>query len=162
MYHDIIPWDDDVDMVVPYRDLPRWKKYFREPENRQKLNVHGWGGVWQTRAEWDLNVLQTFPANASDKHWYKLRYKSKRREPCHKLKVFYSGESGVGRKSGSHKWRYPFIDVIFYKEDKTHFWLHGDTPQINAPLSAVYPLVDRPYGRLMIKAPFDPSFFLKG
>ena len=148
-------------MMIPniiYRDLPKWKKYFREPENWRNLSIHSWGGVWATKGEYDKKTLQTFPANASDNHWYKIRYRDQEKEPCHKMKVFKPRD---GRRTG-YPWTYPFIDVVFYQENKTHFWLWCDRPQILAPLSAVYPLVDRPYGRLVLKAPFDPSYFLKG
>ena len=40
-FHDMIPWDDDVDFLVDYKDYPRLKKVFHNQTLWSKYHLHG-------------------------------------------------------------------------------------------------------------------------
>ena len=40
-FHDIIPWDDDMDIMVDYQDYPRLKKAFQNETIWSKYNLCG-------------------------------------------------------------------------------------------------------------------------
>ena len=40
MFHNIIPWDDDIDMNIHFRDYQKLKKYvYQDPDFRKVLGV---------------------------------------------------------------------------------------------------------------------------
>ena len=64
-FHDIIPWDDDINIWVDYRDLPKVKRVLRNPSLRQSYGAQAY---WNDRfsREYDLKILMEFPENARD------------------------------------------------------------------------------------------------
>ena len=107
--------------------------------------------------EWNEDTLATFPSNASDRDLYKRYYTEPDdvEESCHALKYF-------NRKSpfaGKLPWRFPFIDFVFYKENRTHVWDHK-VLDYALPVERFYPLVWRPFGEKMLLSPFDTLYAL--
>ncbi|CAF1190959.1 unnamed protein product [Adineta steineri] len=52
--------------------------------------------------------------------------------------------------------RYPFIDIFYYDENKTHIWDHKQCCHHNISKSVVFPLSIRPLGSLWLPAPRNP------
>ena len=46
----------------------------REASHRSTHTVGAWGGTCGELNEYDLNVLQSFPAHAKDNHFYRHHY----------------------------------------------------------------------------------------
>jgi len=158
MFHNFVPWDDDADMWLPYADLPKWKKYFSKAEHRNTHDVTAWGYTCGKLDEMDLDVLQAFPANASDTAYYKRTYSDLKeaKEPCHKFKFF--NKTSV-RPWPQYKWTYPYLDLIFYHENKTHIWDHNYDGMM-IPRERFYPLILRPFGNVELSAPADTQYVL--
>ena len=53
-FHDIIPWDDDMDIMVDYQDYPRLKKAFQNETIWSKYNLCGFHDSFN---EYEFNLL---------------------------------------------------------------------------------------------------------
>jgi len=60
-------------------------------------------------------------------------------------------------------WKFPFLDLSFYSENQTTLWDEDPTftPSNTYPKKVVFPLCRRPFSKLVLPAPRDPSTFLK-
>lgn len=123
--HDLIPWDDDLDLAV-YR--PDFLKLLdiahNEPELLKKHNL-----------AYTLN----------EKNQDKLFFADKPLTP-------------------NATWSWPFIDVLWFDQNKTHVWVHDPLEphvrNVTMKRSDFYPVHDRPLGNLLLKAPGDPVAML--
>ncbi|XP_064646973.1 uncharacterized protein LOC135499879 [Lineus longissimus] len=105
-----IPWDDDIDIMVPYPDRAKTKK---------ALSVPGYECVTNQGARWKFN----------DKRDKLIRK--------------------------SLQWRWPFVDITFYKEDQNNVW-DSDTTNFGPYVynkSWVFPLTKRPFEGYWFPAP---------
>lgn len=60
-----------------------------------------------------------------------------------------------------HSFRWPFVDIFFYRQNRTHLWheeLGDGRPYFK---SKVFPLVRRPLGNLWLLAPCDAVYMLR-
>ncbi|CAF1069374.1 unnamed protein product [Didymodactylos carnosus] len=65
-------------------------------------------------------------------------------------KIYFAGAS----KAGKHKWNWPFLDIWFYRENRTHIWYDGDDwKSLVIKKLDVFPLVLRPLGTVWIPSP---------
>ena len=65
---------------------------------------------------------------------------------------FFSSES---QKTSGFPWKWPYVDINFYKENETHIQdISIEFPDVFAK-STIFPLHERPFGPLFLKSPFD-------
>ena len=75
----------------------------------------------------------------------------------HQFKYFHKD----AKSAGSFSWRWPFLDVIFYDENETHIWNH-ELEDINYfQKDKFYPLIQRPFSKIKMLAPYDTGYFLR-
>ena len=132
-FHDIIPWDDDIDIMVDYRDYPRLKKAFQNHSVWLKYNLYGYQDSFN-EYEFDLldNVYPDTDQVKTTKHKKQITLSNRTR--FHKTKIF----STQANKFKKYPWRWPFIDVTFFKYNMTHFWNH-DKIQYFMPIEDFFP-----------------------
>ena len=149
MYHDIIPWDDDLDLMVDFRDYPKLKRTFQRKLFWSKYNIHGF---WDSTNEYDFQFLnQTFPdeENNSTKVFRNF-------EKYHAVKIFYANSQKIDKKP----WSFPFIDIFYYKQNLTHIW-QLEKNKMFIPISEFYPLHLRPFMGMWFKVPCKTGLHLK-
>jgi len=123
-YHDRVPWDDDLDIIVPMSEqsrLMRTAVVFLELDFR--LFTDSPHGIWK--------FYPSTPVAGSHQPW------------------------------GIKQWRWPFVDIFFYKTNATHVW--NTCPlfvEETWPLRSVFPLRRRPFGNLSLPAPCDTATML--
>ena len=107
VFHDIIPWDDDIDFMVDIRDYPKLKTIFQNKTIWSKYQLHGFHDATN---EYTFNLLSTvFP----DRQGNTTRY--------HKVKIFPT----TAKRTHKYPWNWPFIDITFFKQNITHVWNHN-------------------------------------
>ena len=78
-------------------------------------------------------------------------------------KFFPSQTGSFVHKVPFSYFNWPFVDIFFFRENSSHIW---DAKQVKNGLHAlkshVYPLIDRPFGSLMLPAPCNPVEVLRG
>ena len=157
-FHDIIPWDDDLDVMVKFEDRDKLIDAFRSKEFRHTYGVTS----FQSRINWyDYSYLigkgkKKYPSIPNDKNNY---IKNVLNIPDLKCKIFKMSSDKIGK----YKWRYPFIDIKFYQENDTDIWKmdNMDPQQYRIFKSDFYPLHLRPFGKMWLPAPKDTNNFLK-
>ena len=153
MFHDIVPWDDDLDLWIAYTDLPKVKRYFR---NKTLWEHHGIAAYRDPLGEYDLRTLLKFPDNVTDDALYQVHPGSKLHSH-HQFKFFLQSSS----RAGANPWRWPFVDVVFYRENDTHVWNDEEKDVLYLQKDTFYPLIKRPLGRHWINAPSDTGHYLR-
>ena len=74
-----------------------------------------------------------------------------------RLKVF----SENGTNTSDYPWLWPYVDVTFYRQNRTHLWCdHRDFPNEIYWKRDVFPLHLRPFENLHVKSPRDGFAFL--
>ena len=157
MFHDVIPWDDDIDLWIPYDDIPKVKRHFRHLNAWKTHSILSWRGHGYVYQQQNLAL---FPLNATDRELFKLHPNDSIHygdNITHSFK-FYRNDSP---KSGEWGWNWPFIDVTLIYDNNTHVWPWMWTDAIRFPKDRFYPLVKRPFNNLWIYAPRDTNYILK-
>ena len=62
--------------------------------------------------------------------------------------------------AGDYSWRYPFIDLIFFKKTSEVLW-QENRPEFMCDLGNFFPLVMRPFGEWWLPAPLNPHAFFE-
>ena len=151
-FHDMIPWDDDVDLLVDYNDYPRLKKVFRNQTLWTKYQLYG---QKDSTNEYEFDLLNTvFPDNDPEQV-LKPKINERNKIRYHQVKIF-----SPKAKQTKYPWKWPFIDVTFFKYNKNHFWNH-DKIQYSLPLEHFFPFHLRPFMGMWLPAPHKTSLFLK-
>ena len=151
MSHNILPWDDDVDLMVKYEDYANVKKIYN---NQSFLDVFSVFGYHDKSNEWSqtgLGKVQRDRTNEYNKNTKKFRLN------YHKHKLYFHGENRIE----GVPWRWPFIDIKFYKQNSTFVWKHdyaNNNP--NIPIKDFYPLIHRPFATLWLPAPYHTAAIL--
>ena len=157
MYHDVIPWDDDFDLMVDYRDYPKLKQTFQNKIFWSKYNIHGF---WDRTNEYAFHLLnQTFP-DVEHVEDTKGKMTKRRRERYHAVKIFKNDQ----KSAGNNTWTFPFIDIFFFKQNLTHIWqLNTGTQRMKwfTSISEFYPFHLRPFAGMWLPAPHKPAILLK-
>ena len=148
MFHDMIPWDDDMDLWMPYRDVPKVKRLFRNETLRHTLQICSWGPL-SVSDEYDYETLSSFPDNGPVEQYYRARWNDTDTISRHFFKVFNTNSD----KRTSNRWKWPFIDVAVYDEDSEHIRFRQQ--ELMFPWNVFYPLIRRPLGSNMLLAPHD-------
>ena len=70
----------------------------------------------------------------------------------------------VGRKSRLYsslwQWRWPYVDIDFYKENRTHIWMYSAGEFLLYDKTIIFPLHRRPLGPVSLNAPRDGLTYL--
>ena len=140
MSHGIIPWDDDFDFLVSYEHHRKVILAFRQVMKQGKYELANYK---QRNVDFtDLNSTEV-----KDGWW-----------EYHKFKFFYANREKF--PGYDHSW--PFIDVVFYKEDDTTIWSVEKWPwNFSTKKEYFYPTHRRPFGNLWLPAPRDTRSFLR-
>ena len=154
MFHDMIPWDDDMDLCIPYRDVPKVKRLFRNETLRQTLQICSWGPL-SISDEYDYKTLSRFPNNSPNELYYRVRSNDADTLSEHFFKLFYTHSQRVKTQT----WRWPFIDIAIYDEDGAQVKFIEQC--LMFPWNVFYPLIRRPLGPNMLLAPRDTRVVLQ-
>ena len=154
-FHDIIPWDDDVDLMVDYNDYPRLKKAYHNKTIWSNYNLYGYHDSFN---EYEFELLNTtFPDRDVEQDlipYTNISYS--KRIKYHKLKIF----STNGKRLTKNFYKWPYIDVTFFKHNGNHFWNH-DKIRYSMPVKDFFPFHLRPFMGMWLPAPHKTALFLK-
>ena len=154
MFHDMIPWDDDIDLWMPYRDVPKVKRLFRNETLRQVLQICSWGPL-SASDEYKFETLSQIPNEGPVELYYRVRQNDTDTVSKHFFKLFYTKSSSM--TNNECKW--PFIDVAVYDEDSEQVKFREQ--KLLFPTNVFYPLIKRPLGPNMLLAPRDTRAVLQ-
>jgi len=143
-----------MDLMVDYRDYAKVKSIFSNITIWSKYNTVGYHDASNEYKFSQLNTV--FPDEQMNKRHYGTRY--------HKFKIY----SLNGRKIPKHQkrkrtlpWRWPFIDVKYFKQNLTHVWNYDLKNQRYSPISELYPFHLRPYMGMWLPSPHNTTKYLK-
>ncbi|CAF0777578.1 unnamed protein product [Didymodactylos carnosus] len=125
-HHDIIPWDDDIDLLMSVKDKRRLNRAIHKHLIRSHKKTN------------DIYNIEYF-----------------RRWDPEKLFEYYKFYFLSSLKLSTNKWKWPFVDLIFYHENRTHLW-HENNFQFTVQKLHIFPLTLRPLGHLWLPAPQSP------
>ena len=136
--HSILPWDDDLDIVMDAKDL---LKLHRIHDQRILKNEMG------------LNLLiQCF------KWPYKVPPKTRGQvfKVCKniKLKIYNGVHEGI---SNVTSWRWPFVDILTFDSNVSHVWINNYPKPIVIKYDEFFPFHRRPFSGLWLPAPSSPK-----
>ena len=187
IFADVIPWDDDLDLLVDVRDLAAVRRLLAEPSVRRRYAVHTFGDaeqMWQLDklrlelASHDLDLVtlldtvrRHLPRDLSDSQRQDiLRQVEYEHKGCMRWRAqkarFYKAKISVLNaghpQAGSYNWTWPFVDLIFYEQrGKRICSLDYDGNHMCQSVDITFPLRPRPLGRLSLPAPSDTRTFLR-
>ena len=118
---------------------------YQDPVIRGHVAFHSWGDPEKGVDEFD------------DAHINKIYddvYESKSR--LHRHKWNFKNE----KKTFNYAWRWPFLDIMFMKENSTHVWTLENRPMY-FKLNEYYPLHVRPFMGMWLPTPHDSRLYLK-
>ena len=146
--HDMLAWDDDVDFMVNSKEYPKLKKLYQNVKFGQVYTVHGYHDPFDEWSGKQLNKIY------NDSRPYGVY-----RRPVlyHKHKIYFKNERVIPRV----KWRWPFIDVKFYKQTHSHVFKHDKGKHPRTPVGDFYPLHRRPLGQLWLPSPHRTASVLR-
>ena len=160
--HDLIPWDDDLDIVVKIDDRVKVEKVMKQLTADGTYRIQSFHDNLKLEQIIKLGPVlgpqflglpkEYWTENNSEKLQAFLDIK------YHKFKFFASGSPWAG----SRPWKWPFIDVIYYKENDTHIWNH-EFPSLTSYFKkdTFYPLHLRPLSSLWLPSPHKTLDFLR-
>ena len=83
---------------------------------------------------------------------------------CYKMKYFRKDSPRAGKGNLTSGFGWPFIDIFYFKEDKSNVWCHRDKtpPGFNKRVSKsnFYPLIRSPFGSLNVHSPYNKLYYL--
>lgn len=160
MSHDMLPWDDDMDLMVRFDDLPRVKQIFQRKSLWRHYTIQGYH---DSGKEYDFYTLKNLPPDLEDPLYYNYIYSSgsgsneSYTSLYHKFKFFLNN----GTRAGTQTWNWPYIDVKYYMENSTHIWNLDMPKRVQfRERSTFYPLHLRPFASLWLPAPRDTRNYL--
>ena len=186
IFHDVIPWDDDMDFLVDVKDLPKVKAIFQNEAVRTRYGVHSFGdagNMWALDRLRFENATEGLNLNAmlkivSDK-FIKVDNSVKKDDVLEKIKqehavckkwlegnkIYYKAKFYAlnAQQAGIYNWTWPFVDMIFYEsvgDEICTLDLDGDLYRMCQKKSITFPLTQRPLGSLWLPAPKDSRAFL--
>ena len=143
LFHDILPWDNNIHVMVNYADRQKIFKLFSQPELRTKYDMVSDYSDENKYTINNLHQLQTSDTELSSE----LNFK------------FFHLNSP---QDGTNSWGRPYISVKYYKEQDDHIvTLRKPLPDIPVPQSIFFPLKGRPLGNQWLLAPANTRAFLQ-
>ena len=159
-FHDLIPWDDDIDLFIDIRDINALRAIFRRSDFRKLYGVHSFHDpVNMYSADMLRYVIPMSNTRSCIKTTTTLDTSPD--YVCYQQGKIYKLSSP---QAGVHDWRYPFVDFMFYRVTDTHMYNHelwSLNGRIEIPLNDFYPFHLRPYNRLWIPAPKNAVRYLR-
>ena len=152
--HDVLPWDDDVDLMVKYEDYMKLKTLYSTNDRfKEMCDVFG----YHDAEKYDDN--EWIPKNLhKNKTGAISLYRGKTRPSYHKHKVFFKNADRISGQT----WRWPFVDIKFYKQNISHVWNFDFHNKSDIVLySDMYPIHKRPFAGLWLPAPHSTAVFLR-
>jgi len=74
---------------------------------------------------------------------------------------YYKFYFSTSPRFSEYPWRYPFVDLIFYHENKSHIWQENMQHISSISKQSIFPLKLRPLGSLWLPSPKSPrDYFL--
>ena len=147
--HDMIPWDDDLDLMVKYEDYLKLKSIYQQPTFSYHFVTAGYHDMGN---EWSTKTLKKNKLGTMNKVW------GTKRPAYHKHKVYYRSDPKILHTN----WAWPYIDVKFYKQNITHLWNFDYHNRLQySYLNEFYPLLRRPFAGMWLPAPRDTGRFLR-
>ena len=155
-FHNFIPWDDDLDILVSWKDFPRIQKIFTDRNLRQTYDVRS----YHSEIDWySLDTLERKNPKLqtlADREYYMQR------EKAFKFKFF----ARTGSYAGEYEWKWPFIDVKYFKDTTDgkgvykmdYYTFFGESTNKRGD---VFPIHRRPFGKLWLPAPSNSRQFLR-
>ena len=153
-FHDIIPWDDDIDIAIAFKDINKVRKLLRQRDVASVYEARSFEDRVNSFGEeyLDLDVDLEQPGKCSftaalnnESCIYKFHFYRK-----DSLKTFRRPDV-----------RYPYIDIDFFTENSTHITLFDSRKGRDFPLGDFYPLQQRPMFNLWQPAPKNSRKFLR-
>jgi hypothetical protein len=137
MSHAILPWDDDMDIVVYHKDMMRLNKLHQAKLLRTEQNL----GMATQCVTWPGPKM---PIDRNDLF-----------TNCKILKLkIYDGIYTPG--TYPTQWNWPFLDVIAYDFNSTHAWIIEHKEYRTFLYHDFFPFSNRPFGGLWLPAPRNP------
>lgn len=151
-FHDMIPWDDDLDILVRFKDRPKLLDAFKDPYLRKTYGVRS----YHSHFNWysmDALVNGRLPKEELQ------RKNSHKKKPDYKVKFYRLSSNMAGRE----EWHFPFVDIKFYEQtrDKIRTLDNVHPQKFKFKVDDFYPLHSRPFGPLSLPAPRNTMLFLK-
>ena len=150
LYHDFIPWTDDMEIFIDIYDLFKFQRLFQRPD---LVKVYSVTEYYQRRIKASrfisLGDDLSRVCKAPDIDPYCI-YK-------YKISLLDS------TKSSRYKWNDPLINVFFTLNNGTHVYNLQDWRKekpIVLKIQDFYPTVQRPFNRHWIPGPRNPKTFL--
>lgn len=157
LFHDIIPWDDDLDLFIDLKDVNKLRALFRTEEFNSKYGVHSFHEVDGINMYSKDKLSEDIPPSNTLSCGKGVSTSKK----CYQVGKIYSLSSP---KAGSEAWNYPFIDFFFVVNNGSHVLNHENWDDIDPIVNKVedfYPFKLRPYNRFWIPAPQNVRKVLK-
>lgn len=155
-FHDIIPWDDDLDIMIPFRDVNKVRSLLRRPDVHQVFAATSYKQLKDVFSEENLQ----FDVDLSKPS--KCGFSSSSvmaNDSCfHKFHLFYRGAPKTFMRQNVG---YPFIDAKFYNENDTHIYFLDSADGEPFPKDYLYPVHYRPLFDLWQPSPAQPRQYLK-
>ena len=149
MFHGLIPWDDDADLMIPYSDIPKLKRLFGRAETLKNFSITSATRFNRFNSEeYSYEVLKQYVSNNA--HY--------NRPIAWIIKVFTKN----GKRTNVPIWTWPFVDITFYRENRTHVWFHHPKkPRMVFLRHEFYPLYRRPFADMWLYAPKETGLLLR-
>lgn len=149
-FHDFIPWDDDLDLMMDLADRHKLNKLFVDREFRKKFDVVS----YHDKIDWySLKTLEgRNPSLTNPADIRRLEQQS-----FFKFKFFQKSS----KKIRNYPWRWPFIDIKFYNETKDLVQNVDGKKIYKIPTKEFFPLHLRPFAHLWLPAPHNTRYFLQ-
>ena len=150
-FHDVIPWDDDLDIMIPFKDVNKVRAMLRKPEISSIFTATSYLDDKDIYSEkyipFDVDISR--PSVCGFKEDLGLQ-----NAPCfHKFHLFKTDAPKTTRRSLG----YPFIDVKFYSENSTHVFNLDLNDGVPLKRDVFYPLHYRPFFNSWQPVPAKPG-----
>ena len=187
-FHDIIPWDDDMDLLVDIKDMEKVKALFLNEAVRRHYGLVSFG---DPEDMWDLGKMKLEHASKDlnldilkgkiVQNINKLKLPPKEKEAIlqnvegeqksckqwrNHVKRYYKAKFYAlnGTRAGFYEWTWPFVDLIFYErigDDICTLDADGPMYKMCQSVHTTFPLHRRPIGKLWLPAPWDTRSYLQ-
>lgn len=150
-FHDFVPWDDDLDLMVSWEDRAKVFKVFSDHKLRETYDVC----TYQDTINWySLETLEGRNPKLqkpSDREYYTNRADFKFK--------FFRKDS---KQAGEYEWKWPFVDIKYFRVtgDKVNK-VDNHKEYYSLDRQDFFPFHLRPFAHLWLPAPRDTRAVLR-